>query len=768
MRTVFKVACGLILVVVAFSQALPVGLGFGTTVGVPGMTNYLDWYAATASGCTAGTNGKCVGNFPQGDTPYCAWLSSASGLPITGGIPVVCTLNDFTWTTSSIGGNLMLFQFDTFSWATPNASRMTLVNAMTSYGTNGGDTNVPAGWFGHCTSGDDGSQGCSWKSRNPIEVGGCIYLPVERQIPAGTDSVHDATFVKSCDSGQTWQNPYTVAHSGSPSATGDAPVCGAANGSIGSNCTDTPYLDGTHSSVMWKALPNTIFACGPIEYGQAGTTMPTPPDGTDPATYLYCMATGGPNPSGTGIYSDGSIWRVPVASIMDISAWRYYTCPTITESYRCPMSASASWTATFADRTSVFSTWVWGIKYLPEFKSYLATGAQGMFFAPSLAGPWTLAQSNFETFSVNQTFMNPVPALGYTVLSGYPNPHLKITMVSDRTDHSAQRSPVVSEWEFTLGHNVQGAQPIYRKGFNPYMYNGYYSIFSGIQLSDSHGIRSIPRNGLVAAWDMYDYGGATLTGGQGGFRDGANSNAFLLPVASGINGWNSGQGLQLAATGPSLNGASGYAVYLKTVTNSFPPAVGGAYTDRAMGEMAGNASWTVATVFQRNTPTDAALDTVPIWEVGDTTGGNTALSLSYPKGTGSVELGWGEGPYVSHYGYATGWVPTSGNWYFAAATVTANGSTPTSHLWVGVGGVLVDKLAGISRAATGGSGTPSATPNVTSSAMILGLDPAQSVSSINAAYGGTYVYSRALSRAEVGRLYSTMKTVMAARGVSLQ
>ena len=64
--------------------------------------------------------------------------------------------------------------------------------------------------------------------------------------------------------------------------------------------------------------------------------------------------------------------------------------------------------------------------------------------------------------------------------------------------------------------------------------------------------------------------------------------------------------------------------------------------------------------------------------------------------------------------------------YFIACTVQANGATPTAHMWMGVGGSVADKLAGISRTSTGG--TPAQTPNVVAAPLTLGNDPGQSAS----------------------------------------
>ena len=84
-----------------------------------------------------------------GDTEYCsAWLSSAASLPVTTGLPVVCTSNDAV-------NNIRLFQLDTLNWS-GSTVHATLLNGMSSYG-GASETNVPAGWWGYCSQRSLGS-----------------------------------------------------------------------------------------------------------------------------------------------------------------------------------------------------------------------------------------------------------------------------------------------------------------------------------------------------------------------------------------------------------------------------------------------------------------------------------------------------------------------------------------------------------------------------------------------------------------------------------
>src|ERR1017187_6551355 len=136
----------------------------------------LDWWNAAASGCTPGATGMCVGAYrPVGDTIYfTAWLANASQLPVTTGLPIVGTLNDFN--AASCGGNIAIVQLSVFDWDTPHASKINQINCMA--GAVG--TNAPAGWYGHCTSADDGGNGCVWHSHGILDGGGKPFVVIYR------------------------------------------------------------------------------------------------------------------------------------------------------------------------------------------------------------------------------------------------------------------------------------------------------------------------------------------------------------------------------------------------------------------------------------------------------------------------------------------------------------------------------------------------------------------------------------------------------------
>jgi hypothetical protein len=178
----------------------------------------------------------------------------------------------------------------------------------------------------------------------------------------------------------------------------------------------------------------------------------------------------------------------------------------------------------------------------------------------------------------------------------------------------------------------------------------------------------------------------------------------------------------------------------------------------APGAMTGNGTFSVVGVFRRDTNNSG-----PYWVTGDTGNGNTSVGMYLDTGN-QLGLLWG-GNNAYRWRYLSSFVPTVSSWYFMTATVQANGDTPTAHLWTGVGGTLVDEIAGVPYAKTGGS--PSQTPNVTAGTLVLGTDPNSAIT-LNASYAGLLVYNRALSATECQGLYRTLKTKMSERGIALQ
>ncbi len=767
--------------------AILVGLNMGTMNGqIPiglsgpngGRIDYFDWFNGTPSGCTTSGAKICVGAIPRGDTSYyTGFPANASGLPDPSGLAVIGTINDFN--TNNFAGNLMLFQFAKWDWAAPNTSYIMEINGMQGFGTTGADTNTPAGWFGHCTNGDDGSgNGCTWKSRGVIVFNdsGTEYLlyPVERQVPAGNiNPPHDVTFLISPDYGIHWCNPYTWANrSGSPGcdssnwqANGDPPTCGAINGTAGSNCLDASYTDVSHSSIMYKGT--TLWQWAPVIYGVSGS-LPTVNDWCDPSTYLCFMGQ-----------VEGTMMRVAKTAnaVMDVSQHHYYTCSTQTAGVYCPTGD----TTAFANRTPVFPTWTWNITYLPEFKSYLVTGEQGWFSRQNILSAAPIsgegASNNLQQWGFvgipNMTFADLSRPLGYTVVGSNP-PHLQLTMVSDILDHSVQRTFVLSKWDLYTGKIVQGPQPVfYNYGTFTTFGGGTYDRLLGLSFTDSHSPYTIPRKGATRAFDFSDYRGQTENSGDGGYQDllpvNINTSSWMNPTFSGTNGFNSGQGVISNATGAQIDGSLGYTVNFSLYNSSLPTTVSGSKAYTSVPEMAGNSSYSVGVLFKAN---GTGFETVPIWYLGQptTTDQNGNISLGYDNTTGGpLRLTWGLSPFNAYYGFTSGFTPTIGNWYYIVCTVTANGASPIGHMYVGVGGKLVDEIAGVSRTISGSGGTPLPTPNVIGFPLLLGQDIYQSTVSIQGSYGWFQIWNRPISYNEASLGYQTIKKVMLkTRGITVQ
>jgi hypothetical protein len=690
----------LVLIAACLLAQAPIGMG------PAGLVDVFDWASGTGAGCTAGPRGTCTGGGLSGDTWYfTGWMADGT---------IVGSFNDGIGKTCS--GNLALLKLTAFSWTNRNASRVEEINCMADY--NPG-SNAPAGWFGHCISGDDAASGnvCGWKSRTPFALDGKLYLPVERQIGSGSAAAHDSTMIVSADGGLTWRNPYTVAHAGAASATGDAPLCGAANGNAGSNCLDTKYS----GAIMWPGMPtagqngialyNWLF----FQYGQDGAIPAGVGGDCDPATYVCLML------------DDASVARVLRSDLpsLDVTKWQYVAG--LDARYK------PTWTSTFANRKAVGPIisgndteigrprqFVSGPVYLKEFRSYVLLGgtwgpaALYWMVSPGPFGPWKTVgyQPNFHA-----GFATVALGIGYTVISTNP-PHVQVTQpygngdVPSYTD--AGRGRINSGWQFTAG-DVPGT-------FN--------------------------RNGLVWAFDFMDHGG--IANGYPYFHDVANNSAVLYPCFTD-GGTSCGymvKGASLLSNGVQLQ--AGYSARLESnVAENNTGASGG--NQNAPGAMQGNGSYTVAGVFRYDS--GQYDDMTPLWSTGDSSGDNTLVGLYYKANTANnLTLSWIGRAFV-----APSFTMTTGSWYFIAATVQANGSTPAAHIWTGASGTLTDIIAGVSR-----SGTGTATPNV--SAFPLRMMPTRG----SVSYAGLMVYNRALSPLDCAALYQGFKAKMAERRVTVQ
>jgi hypothetical protein len=802
----------LMLAVCAGLQAqIPIGLGPDATAGHgPGYVKYFNWFTATPTGgCTNGSNGFCVGANPNGDTYYfSAHLINASQLPVTSGLPIVGTINDYNF-GSLWAGNIGVLQLDTWSWAAPTAAHMTMINAMQDYGTAGASHNEPVGWFGALTSGDGQTTG-TWKNRIPFASGGNLFLPVERQISPGDPSVHDATFLISPDSGNHWCNPYTYwHHSGSPGCDssnwdstgnhGDAPRCDASTDST-HLCTNTAYLDSTHSSILFKALPygtdnwnyiNYQFQdCADPTTGCSGNVPTGVSDGCDPTAYV-CFFT-----------QLGWVARVPLpaTNLMNRSQWQFYTCPAITPSYRCPGSSSSSWTSTLANATSTFyPNWYLGpfqtqktiildIGYFKEFHAYLGMGDSltspntlDFYWAPTAQGPLTLiARTSPDPSFPNATgFIVPSPALGKNVISTSP-PHIQFT-TSTNSYEGGSGSPHFYMIDLVQGRNLQGEafQADYARTYvsgSGYSF-GNNQMGAGYQFSSGNITGSFPRSGLVWSFDLLDMGINQSWTNWPYFMDRANYSAVLTacdvsyasPSYCGSMTPGHGTGMNVYGIVTNQN-ASQYGGHFRTAQwegNLGAPV-------NAPAAMQGNGSYTVIGVYRQEAATEFGRPG-GIWSTGvRSSSDNTMIEFNQVNGT--LELDWGATD-KPHYRYITNFTfPNFTNWYFAEVTVQAatGGNCATASVWVGgatTPGILKDVNAGATCNAVNSPG--SKTPNVSAAPFVLGFNVwGNSFSSQGEPFIGTtattMVYSRALSYMEIQQAYHSMVSAMARRGITLQ
>lgn len=784
----------------ALSAQQPIAIGpanDGTMSGY-GVTKFFDWYQGTPSGCVAGS-GHCVGHTPQGDFYYWnGWLPSANGagtptpsqgLPVPTGLPIVGTFNDGH--AGTCNGNVGLLQLDTWDFNNPNASHISIINCMASYSE--GENTGARRWVWNNTSSDPAASvgDNSWKSRVMFSKGGYLYLPVERQIHAGGASVHDATIIVSPDSGAHWCNPYTFAYrSGGPGcdatnwqADGDAPYCVASG--LSQPCTHDQYTDtshgGAHSALMWKALGSS----------SSTPSLPTGAGGENWAVINPGMQDGQPYPSNmTGVFDpsvntcfmlmpgDAAVACVPNASIMDISAWKYYYCPTLSEGSRCNPEDPANWTSNFALRTKPLylgftGTWQGGIfmnpytlMFVKEFGSYLMLGYNNTAaWAPSPTGPWKqIHLGTTQLPSVNMI----APALGYTVLSTDP-PHVQLGATSN-TYEGGEGSPVFGLWDLVLGKNLTG-ENFHRTQMME------ANLGLGFQFSDGHIKGSFPRRGLVHSFDLSDLQGWSLDSFP--FFADANGKAVIVPCVVVVGPQICGQsqpslGMNIELPNPGMRMVDtndSYPGHLRIAPSSTDSRTGAVYHVTALE---GNSSYSVIGLFRLDGFT-ASSRPGGMWGYGTPGGDNSYLGMDQTNGRITINWNAGGGPhyrFVSNFTFAD-----FSTWYYIELTVAAgtvgcgsgSGCEPTAHLWVAnlsTPGPLVDYLSGVSYTNTPSHNASTKTPNVQPGIFAIGINREtgngfQSSLSI----GALMIYSRDLSYLESKHAYNSMRTKMVLRGL---
>lgn len=760
-------------------QPLTVGPSQAAGQGV-GVVHFLNWWSQVNHSVTGDT------------TYYSAWLPNGN---------IIGTENDGNGFGCGAGINIAVLKLNWAGWSNPTASTVNLVNCMASYAPSVEATSPWLWQWMTYSTGPNTSASASWKNRVPFSKGGNLYLPVERQIHTGDPTRHDAGYVKSPNGGANWCNAYNWAYrAGGPGcdsvnwkADGDAPPCGAVSSAGGFPCLDPAYTDASHSAIMWKDLPsgteNWIWINPGVQDGAAYPT-PWPNDGCDPSQYTCFMLTP----------MDGSLARVANSDeILDISAWHYYTCPTITQTYRCPGSDPANWTTTFANRTPVLYTQEtknsfaiitaapYSIIYIKEFGVYVMGDSSNSFiWALTAQGPWHISAKMFGP--VSGSFFSFAPALGYDVLSTNP-PHVQMSVATNCPPNGAacnsggnlDGAPVMSQWDLIAGRNPATGGESFQYD-NYYPGNGYY-VGAAYQYSDGHVAGSLPRSKLIWGFDLADVGNTNRTDWPF-FVDRGNYSVVLTPCRSvGYNVTPSGcgtvgngsTGTHVSSTGISTNyidtssighfQVAPYEAGLNDIrSNTITPTA-----------MQGNGSYSVMGVYQFGN-SNTFHNYSAIWATGLDTGANGQSSITLNYTDNLLSLDWGP-QGVAHWRIQASQTFPISTPTFIAVTVQAQtgcgtGCVPTAHLWVSIGGVLVDLFAGQSYIAVSGASSAK-TPAVQAGPFAIGLGVAGTGGAGGAGSQATVtvnsflVYSGAASSSDVQFTFNSMIAKMKARGIDI-
>jgi hypothetical protein len=275
--------------------------------------------------------------------------------------------------------------------------------------------------------------------------------------------------------------------------------------------------------------------------------------------------------------------------------------------------------------------------------------------------------------------------------------------------------------------------------------------------------------------DLFYVGYPNALNAIAGYYEITSGAAFFTPChGPGLcNSWNSGQGATQSGFGPTISN-NGYQAQMISMRNSQAQTVAygeanqyldghpGLTYQNAPSAMAGNGTYSVAGLFRFNGPSSR---NAPLWFTGDYSSTNTSVALQYGVDGANLELAWNTNARGDRWRFNSGFTMLPGTWYFIAVTVQANGATPIAHMWVSQPGSMVDKIADVPFAKTGGS--PTQTPNVTAAPMCLGLATGGVGGNANASYAGLYIYNRVLSYSEVQVMYTALKRDMVRRAERL-
>lgn len=280
---------------------------------------------------------------------------------------VYSVVNDYTF--KGTPGDIGIYKINTLDLSNfaNTAYPATLTNQLAGAGTTCCVVDAPTGWYGKVDSGDVTYTDAVWRNSPLFFMGGWAVLAIERAHQGGVNYTPfgASTIIVSPDGGKHWCNPYTFFNrSGGAgcdatnwSATGDIPICTASGGVHGGACTNSAYLDATHSSVMWPLL--------------------TPFDGkqNQPARPIF-INMGQANSQTIGSYVYAYVWngamsggpmlaRVQndVTHLLDPTQWQYYTCANYQPTNVCDGTVGGNWTTTLASATRLWDTRIGGDLY---------------------------------------------------------------------------------------------------------------------------------------------------------------------------------------------------------------------------------------------------------------------------------------------------------------------------------------------------------------------------------------------------------------------
>lgn len=748
-------------------QGGPIGGVFG---------GLIDYYAAHPD--LAGDTNLCIlspitlASGGSGGTHVLNLNDGAGDQTISG--KLICTFNDGN-TKAGSSRNIGFYNVTKLDMSSAANTAFADLNSMDGYGT-GAAHDTPTGWAGQGTTGQGTDY--SWKSGHPIAVNGWILLPILRQTGPAFFQGGDSTIIASPDGGLHWCNPYTYAnHSGSPgcdsanwSATGDAPLP-PSHGSY----TATP------SSIMWKDVTpyngstNRAGRLYFFNYCQNNSCTGSPHNAD---TYLYAFAS-------NGRQTANILGRVAknINSIMDVTAWKWYTCTGYKPDHVCDGMDDANWTSTLANATMLFTgdgaiangdgTSInptpngYTEQHGQQFGSPLYYTANGVsayvqtFFKDYLQDPGlghSDGKNSIMAFPTPWGPFGPNTSERYNILFGFwsllrytiqvPDSkpgHAVFVGVGDNYDRNAASTVYFQPYELTLGANQNG------------------SLLAGCsqyRLTWGSVAGAITRNGLWAFFDFFSHG--CYNNHRGNLYDTAiySTDISRYPATKQLIGCitdagaqcgnpNPGHNLIITASGAYIDGIYAGRFELRDTV----PGVYNSITAHPL-TTSSDPLYSVGFIIK---PTDIAQSNQGLLEAGAAQPNSTLIYTSLGT-SGNICIVWGYPTRLC----TTSAVLSNETWAYVVVTRSGTGAptacaalpcTNNTHIWVN----------GVERTTTLTTGGTN--PNISAGPFTVGTIAGNT--SFFGWLAGAEIYSRALSQREIYRQYKTHQAMMLRRGVTL-